>query len=603
MENSLGFITLNVYALVLMLVIDIIFFLKPRQHKTEDQVYSSIILVMTFTIITGIILGLFVDPKLNINTFFLSLINKAYLMFLFLWVLLFTLYIYYVARCLSKNITKFSNRVVKIVKYYVFVTALLVFILPINIEWSDHGVVAMGPSVITIYALVFLNIVFQTICLISDFKHWKSKKYIPLYLLVVFGTIIAIIQAIYPALNYLINPTLALIVMTMYFTIENPDLKMVNELYKNKSIMEQTYEDKSNFLFEITQALKEPMLNIKNACDESSKQTKVADLKESLYKIKGYSKEMDFVLNEILNTGGVTSNSVKFIDNKYNIERLYDEIVSRINPVIPKNVKFSSSIAHNIPTLYGDSIKIKQVVMSLLQNSVKHTTNGFIDFQIDTIERFDAIRLIIVIRDSSEGMSIDKINEVLTMSGDLDVRDIEALEQSNISMKLCQKVVKLLGGNMLIKSYDGKGSEILLVIDQKIADTKSNVVEAYESYTSINKTVCVVNQDKQYDNILRTTLKKNHISTSFLLNGNDLIDKIKSGKKYDYIIVGNEMKGINGLSILQELKTIKGFKTPVIIIINEEEERIAKHFLEEGFANYIITNNFAEDLNTIINKY
>ena len=63
------------------------------------------------------------------------------------------------------------------------------------------------------------------------------------------------------------------------------------------------------------------------------------------------------------------------------------------------------------------------------------------------------------------------------------------------------------------------------------------------------------------------------------------------------------MKGINGLSILQELKTIKGFKTPVIIIINEEEERIAKHFLEEGFANYIITNNFAEDLNTIINKY
>jgi CheY-like chemotaxis protein len=366
--------------------------------------------------------------------------------------------------------------------------------------------------------------------------------------------------------------------------------------------MEQTYEDKSNFLFEITQALKEPMLNIKNACDESSKQTKVADLKESLYKIKGYSKEMDFVLNEILNTGSVSSNSVKFIDNKYSIERLYDEIVSRINPVIPKNVKFSSSIAHNIPTLYGDSIKIKQVVMSLLQNSVKHTTNGFIDFQIDTIERFDAIRLIIVIRDSSEGMSIDKINEVLTMSGDLDVRDIEALEQSNISMKLCQKVVKLLGGNMLIKSYDGKGSEILLVIDQKIADTKSNVVEAYESYTSINKTVCVVNQDKQYDNILRTTLKKNHISTSFLLNGNDLIDKIKSGKKYDYIIVGNEMKGINGLSILQELKTIKGFKTPVIIIINENEERIAKHFLEEGFANYIITNNFADDLNTIINK-
>ena len=156
---------------------------------------------------------------------------------------------------------------------------------------------------------------------------------------------------------------------------------------------------------------------------------------------------------------------------------------------------------------------------------------------------------------------------------------------------------------MLIKSSEGQGSEILLVVDQIVANAQKNTIDTFENYAINNKNVAIVYQDKKINDYLKLKFKDNSITYSVLLNGNDLIDKIKSGKSYDYIIVGDEMRGLNGITILQELKEIKGFKTPVIIIIDEQKEKYANHFLEEGFDNFILTSNFDEDLDTIISKY
>ena len=606
MDIIIGF---NIISIIFTVLIAIFYYSKAKVNNEENEIYKVLLIVNVFAIIFEFLCIILAGRQPEIGdkvqeSLPVMIICKGYLLVVFIWMMLFIRYIYIISFDKTSKFALFCSKPIirKAIQLIMIVGVILTTFLPIYFYNDGKLAYTWGPATNLAVMPIVFSLFFSLFAFFSNKRKDRVKKFAPMFLFAFEFGIIIFCRSFNPSIQ-LIATSLTVTTILMYFTIENPDLKMVNELYKNKNIMEQTYEDKSNFLFEITQTIKEPLLNITNICNEVQSSKKMVDYKEGLYKVKEYSKELDFVLNNILDTNNLNTNLIKFIENKYNVERLFDEIVSRVNSTIPKDVKFTSSITHNIPVLYGDSIKLKQVIMSLLQNSVKHTKKGFIDFEIDTIERYDAIRLIVTIRDSSEGMSIDKINEVLTMTGDLDVHDVEALEQSHINMKLCQKIIKLLGGNMLIKSTEGQGSEILLVVDQKVADIKKNEVDTYESYTSFTKNVMVINQDKKYETLMKNKFRDNNINASFLLNGNDLLDKIKSGRRYDYIIVGDEMKGINGISLLQELNKIKDFKIPVIIIIDEQKEKIAKHFLEEGFANYILTSNFDEDLDAIINKY
>ena len=144
---------------------------------------------------------------------------------------------------------------------------------------------------------------------------------------------------------------------------------------------------------------------------------------------------------------------------------MYKDLVARISQNIKSDVEFRHSIPNNVPYLYGDSIKLKQVLYSLIMNAVKKTENGFIEFKINTIEKYDVCRVIFEIVDSGVGISLDKINEILSVTGEFDKDDLDSLEKTEFNIKLCQKIVKSLGGNLLIKSKVGMGTEVILTID------------------------------------------------------------------------------------------------------------------------------------------
>ena len=262
-------------------------------------------------------------------------------------------------------------------------------------------------------------------------------------------------------------------------------------------------------------------------------------------------------------------------------------------------MEFRHTIPSKVPYLYGDNIKLKQVLYSLLMNSVKKTENGFIEFNIDTIEKYDVCRVIFRITDSGVGIGIDKINEILSVTSELDKDDIVNLEKSEFNIELCQKIIKSLGGNLLIKSKLGKGTEIILTIDQKKYIEK-NIVD---SDNFGNKSVLVVNQDKNINNLLRKKFLKNDINGSFLMYGMDAIDKIKSGKKYDYILLQDEMKEMSGYETLKKFEELDKFDIPVIIMLKENKYSIKEHYIKDGFSDYILLGSFSSEIDRIINKY
>ena len=140
----------------------------------------------------------------------------------------------------------------------------------------------------------------------------------------------------------------------------------------------------------------------------------------------------------------------------------------------------------------------------------------------------------------------------------LTLNELELLEKKEFNFKVCQKVVKIMGGNIMIKSTVGMGTEITLTMDQRVYHEKeTSVLNQYENAINTNKKVLIVAQDKDLANYIKRKLNNNDISYSSLAFGGDAVDRIKAGKEYDYMLIEDDMKEMSGLATLQELSPLQ----------------------------------------------
>ena len=588
----------SICSLVFMLIFLITYFSKKRLKNKDNSIYS-------FLIITNII-GLIIDiiGYITMHTISLTspvniIISKLNLLYYFTWLYLFVIYILYISKIAKNNI---FIRISKLKYPYYIINIFLILILSLHINNENDKFYSYGPSANYVY---FISIIFAIIivyCLFKNLKKITKREFIPLVSFVVLGLMVMFVQMIFPTVLLLLYSE-SIITAIMFFTIENPDVKMLNELYKNKEIMESNYEDKYNFLFEITQESRNPLKSIESICNNIENEKDIKVIKENVKDLSNLAKRLDFTINNVMNVSTLDAQKINIIDKKYNLKKVCEELTKRISLENKKDVEFKYSIPHNDLYLYGDDMKIKQVLYSLIMNSLVKTNVGYVEFKVNVIEKYDYARVIFMITDSGPGIEIDKINEILSATGTLDKEEVELLNKKEVNVKLCQKVTKLMGGNLMIKSDLGKGSEFILTIDQRVYhDETKSILSNYENMVNNYQKALIVSQDKTLISKIKNILNKKDISYSVLYYGLDAVDKIKSHKKYDFILISDEMNEISGLSTLKEMQKIKGFNTPCIVMLNESKKGLAKHFIEDGFSDYLI-NEDIDGLNKILEKY
>ena len=594
MFDGLGFTCCGVLILIIVIIA---FFSKQIYRSNETTIYKKLIICTTIGLLLDILCTITTVYR-NFFGIFNVIVLKSYLVYLISWLYLFTIY----AREISKkNETKLD---LFFLKFMLIISVICVYILPISLVVKETGKVryTTGMSVYFTYIISFIYILLIVFYTLSNLKKIKSKKYIPIFAFALIGSLAAYIQFTKPEL-LLMTFVESYIVLIMFFTIENPDVKMLNELYKNKEIMESNYEDKYNFLFEITQESRNPLKSIESICNNIENEKDIKVIKENVKDLSNLAKRLDFTINNVMNVSTLDAQKINIIDKKYNLKKVCEELTKRISLENKKDVEFKYSIPHNDLYLYGDDMKIKQVLYSLIMNSLVKTNVGYVEFKVNVIEKYDYARVIFMITDSGPGIEIDKINEILSATGALDKEEVELLNKKEVNVKLCQKVTKLMGGNLMIKSDLGKGSEFILTIDQRVYhDETKSILSNYENMVNNYQKALIVSQDKTLISKIKNILNKKDISYSVLYYGLDAVDKIKSHKKYDFILISDEMNEISGLSTLKEMQKIMGFNTPCIVMLNESKKGLAKHFIEDGFSDYLI-NEDIDGLNKILEKY
>ena len=401
-----------VYSMLLMTV----YFRKKVFKSKENKVYSILVVVSFFELIVELILD-FVGPMYkeipNVSFFVARLFSFG----VELWITILLCYVLFV--CL--NIKKKERyipvvRNVAIVLMIIFTT--LNFILPLNFKYDGYIAYTYGPSVNIIYLSAFLYSFVGIIALIRNIKNIKDKRFFPILIFLIVGGIASYIQYMNPGL-LLATPIHAFITFLMYFTIENPDVKMIEEYHKAKEISDNANEDKTMFLYNMTNDIrlitKDINISTDKIIDEISNKKLDRDyINDCLRTIKEDTARFTTMTNEILDVDSIDSASIKVYDDKYNIKLLLKKLVTEYTDKCnKKNISFRNDIASDLPEyLYGDNLGLKNVLTSILDNSIKYTKEGYIELNVNTIIKNNVARLIITVEDSGVGISPDEMESI-----------------------------------------------------------------------------------------------------------------------------------------------------------------------------------------------
>lgn len=579
-------------------LITIIYFTKKRIASEENKIYS--IILCTTLIGLGIELSSAALIYFIPNSIITNYSFKLIMLYFFTWIFEFFIYIYYI----SKPQRKLKTNV--IYPFYVLL-ALTTMLLPLHAK-IENGITkyTYGPSVYFVYFISGIFIVGSIALMLSNFKHIKTKKYIPVFAFIGFGIIVAAVQAIRPEL-LLMSSAEAFITNLMYFTIENPDMQMMEELYKNKKLIEKSNQDTSNFLFRMTQDIKSPVKDIINISRDMTTMSNIEDLKENAKGINNLSNEIDYLINDALDVTSMNTKQIKVYDSRYNVINLFKELEYRFENEL-NGIKFNFEMSKVIPTyLYGDSIKLKQAIKSILNNALVHTKEGEITMTVSGLVKYGICRLMVSVTDTGGGISIEEVNNILSMSGD----ELSQIKLDNDNEKLTLKEVKklltLLGGNLMVKSEEDKGTTVSVVLDQKIVELKETEItkklESYEQTLYRNKKVMVVDDDAKELAQITTWLENHDAEVNGSLFGRDCIEKISSHMKYDLILLDDETSTYSALEVLKELKQTKKFNIPVVVMINDNKEFIKLHYLQDGFADVIMKSKLESEINRIMKRF
>ena len=572
-------------ALPIIIIIIIIFNLKGHIDSSETKIYNSLIFVNLFALIVEILCSLaclYVEQVPLFSYFIL----KFYLVLLLLWTALFANYIYTISY--DKKIKKFNffNKV------FLVLVFLVIFILPMEVVVENNFQIhyTTGPSCFFAYIISFIYMSMIIYILARNRKKIFNKKYIPVFVFFIIGFISILIQINRPEI-LLLTYCETLICLLMFHTIENPDVKMIEELNLARDQADKANNAKTEFLSSMSHEIRTPLNAIVGFSDCILESETLAEAKDNAADIVNASETLLEIVNGILDISKIEAGRVEIVNTKYNAPNTYLELAKLISPkMTEKGLDFSYNIAPDLPNvLLGDYANIKKIVTNLLSNACKYTDRGFVHYEVNCVNSGGVCKLIISVEDSGRGIKKESVDKMFTKFQRLDEDKNTTIEGTGLGLAITKQLTELMGGRIIVHTVYGQGSKFTVVINQKIGN--SDVVENKKIKTTLDlaNVKLLIVDDNQLNLKVATKLfeKFNANCITTCESGFECIDKIKSGEEYDIILLDDMMPKKSGVETLKELKMLPGFNIPVVALTANAISGMREKSLSEGFNDYL----------------
>lgn len=573
----------------------IFFFFSKNKVKTLETKVYKVLLITTFVGLCLDAMSFFayesgVDP----NSFFYQCLAKGVLLYFLTWVGSFTYYIYAISHNHIED-KEFYNYKLKRFKKIIFIvfSALMIFafLAPINFEVKNNVIFPIGIGVIMTYLTVGVCV---ALCFYFAFKNIKQivlKKYTPLFASVVLVIASAIVQMIFPEL-FLVNFVIALIVVLLYFSIENPDIKIINELSYSKELLKKSNDATNKSLTLLTEELAKP---IELFYEFGNKEINLKDnskMLEDIKKLQNTSLELVDQINGIIELTRLENENSKLDKYDYNTSELFDELHNLLST--NSNVKLNYEVDDNISNvLNGDSFKIKQTIINIYNYLIEKHNIEKINLKISSTntKTMSRLRFSFVIK----GIENNKLFINNSIEDEIISRLIE-LQNAKIDVKNIEKntIIEFLVNQSRVLKYDVSLEEEVPKKIKYFDCSQRNVLLIDDNYEKINY---LINLLKPYN--LKVDIAHNYLDyEKKMYSGIDwdlilLDDMMPDSYKFDFFKLNESQKNDS----LNNIKNLTNDDLPIVIMVTPNNE------MNKISGDYLVKPIHKTQLHDIIVKY
>ena len=398
----------------------------------------------------------------------------------------------------------------------------------------------------------------------------------------------------------------------------------VYDLTKEKNMLEEVVranEAKSQFLANMSHEIRTPINGILGMDSVLLKECHDENLREYAKNIQSAGQSLLSIINDILDISKIESGKMEILTIRYQLFSVLNDCYNLTKIKLQnKPVSFIMQINEKLPSwLYGDEVRIRQIINNFLSNAVKYTKEGNITFELDFEEKTDEqILLVITVRDTGIGIKEEDLGKMFESFTRIEEKRNRNIEGTGLGLNLTKNLVNLMGGEVFAESTYGKGSCFTAKIPQKIADAKpmGDFGKRYQQYLSTSDDdklsflapdakILVVDDVTMNLKVVEGLLKATKIQIDTAVSGSECLECVKT-TPYQMIFLDHMMPEMDGLETLEHMKNLAdnpNAQTPVIMLTANAIVGAKEEYIEAGFTDYLTKPIRETELLEMILKY
>lgn len=404
--------------------------------------------------------------------------------------------------------------------------------------------------------------------------------------------------------------------------------KYVSALEENAVLLEQKVElaEKKNeaktvFLTRMSHEIRTPINAVLGMNKMIINETKEDTIKEYAQDVESAAQALLGVVNEILDLSKIEAGKMNLVECKYDTSSMLYDVSNMIAVrAQTKDLDFAVNIDKNTPaTLYGDDMKIRQVLINLLSNAVKYTNEGTVTLTLGCDKTPDErnVYLTFSVKDTGIGIKEEDMPKLFGEYERIEEEKNRAVEGTGLGMSIAIQFLKLMDSHLEVESKYGCGSTFSFRVKQEIVDDtpigdfnekfiqRRKKYQQEETVKATGNKVLLVDDNNINRRIFASLLKNTGISVVEASGGEECLKFVKNDK-FDIIFLDHMMPGMDGVETLEAFKTLednKNLSTPVIALTANAIEGAKEFYMSKGFDGYLSKPIDREKLRTIIETY